>query len=59
MVPYFLNFAAGEGDVESALLTSGLWGSFDGSGNPPVVYPIYNGISLEDLRNLATGQNGN
>jgi len=59
MVPYFLNLAAGEGDAESALLTSGLWGSFDGTDRPPVVYPVYSAISLEDLRNIATGQNGN
>ena len=55
MVPYFLNLAALEGDVESALFTSGLWGSFDGTDRPPVVYPIYPNPSalppgyLEDL----------
>jgi hypothetical protein len=55
MVPYFINLAAFEGDVESALLTSGLWGSFDGTDTPPVIYPIYPNPSalppgyLEDL----------
>ena len=55
MVPYFLNLAALEGDVESALFTSGLWGSFDGTATPPVVFPIYPNPSalppgyLEDL----------
>jgi hypothetical protein len=59
MVPYFLNLAALEGDVESALLTSGLWGSFDGTDRPPVIYPVYSDLSLEDLRDLATGGSGN
>ncbi len=62
MVPYFLNLAAGEGDLESALLTSGLWGSFDGTDRPPVVYPVYpNPMALPPgyLEDLIVGGSGN
>jgi hypothetical protein len=58
MLPYFLNLAVGEGDVDAAF-NSGLWGSFDGTTDPPVVFPIYSGYTLEDLRDLALGRSGN
>jgi hypothetical protein len=35
-----------------------LWGSFDGSDNPPIVFPEYSGFTVEDLRNVAVGQGG-
>jgi hypothetical protein len=58
MLPYFLNLAAGEGDTEAAF-ASGLWGSFDGTDRPPVVFPVYSDLSLDDLRNIAIGGSGN
>lgn len=35
-----------------------LWGSFDGSDNPPIIFPDYSGFTAEDLRNIAVGQGG-
>lgn len=35
-----------------------LWGSFDGSDNPPIVFPDYGGFTADDLRNLAVGRGG-
>jgi hypothetical protein len=58
MLPYFLNLAVGEGDADAAF-ASGLWGSFDGTDRPPVIFPIYSGLSLEDLRSIALGRSGN
>jgi hypothetical protein len=54
MVPYFLNLFAGEGDLEA--FGPILWGSFDGTDTPPVVYPVFAHplvpqLSLEYLRN--------
>jgi hypothetical protein len=54
MLPYFLNLAVGEGDIDAAF-ASGLWGSFDGTDRPPVIFPVYSGLSLEDLRSIALG----
>jgi hypothetical protein len=34
------------------------WGSFDGSDNPPIVFPDYSGFTADDLRNIAVGQGG-
>jgi hypothetical protein len=53
MVPFFLNFFTGEGDLEAFGPT--LWGSFDGTDTPPVVYPVFARpnepvLSLEYLR---------
>ena len=59
MLPYFLNLATGETDIDSALFTSGLWGSFDGTDRPPVVFPIYSGFTLEDLQDIALGRSRN
>jgi len=35
-----------------------MWGSFDGSDNPPIVFPDYSGFTVQDLRNVAVGQGG-
>lgn len=51
MVPYFLNLAAGDGDIEH--FPGFIWGSFDGTDTPPVVYPISpttQPLTLSDLR---------
>lgn len=52
--PYFENLGSsaflddfpGEGDS----FTSGFWGSFDGSTNAPVIYPVYRHLTLPQLR---------
>lgn len=56
MVPRFLNIIAGGQDIEGEL-TKLLWGSFDGSDTPPVVYPAFPHplapqISLDYLRRV-------
>jgi hypothetical protein len=35
-----------------------MWGSFDGSDTPPIVFPDYSGFTVQDLRNVAVGQGG-
>lgn len=40
---------------ESFLLQSGIWGSFDGTTNAPIIYPQFLGWTLEDLRNASRG----
>ena len=35
---------------EASSFFSGVWGSFDGSTNPPVIYPRYQNITLQQLR---------
>lgn len=65
MVPYYINLAVGEGDVDSDLFGRvGLWGSFDGTSQPPVIYPIYQHplapeLSLEYLQDVVLRRNGN
>jgi hypothetical protein len=54
MVPFFINLFAGEGDLEA--FGPLLWGSFDGTDTPPIVYPVFAHplapeLSLEYLRN--------
>ena len=58
LVPYWINFVPLTSDVD-ALPT--LWGSFDGSGNPPVVYPAFQHplkpeLSLSYLQNFVLGK---
>jgi hypothetical protein len=53
-LPYFENvgsssFLDGFPGEDEAFF-SGVWGSFDGSTNPPVIYPAYNNLSLPQLR---------
>ena len=53
MVPVFLNFIEGGGDIDATGPL--LWGSFDGDGDPPVVYPVFQHplfpeLSLQYLR---------
>jgi hypothetical protein len=54
MVPFFLNLFTDEGDLEA--FGPVLWGSFDGTDTPPVVYPVFAHplvpeLSLEYLQN--------
>jgi len=56
MVPRFVNLLAGGQDIDSAA-TRLLWGSFDGSDRPPIVYPAFPHplapqISLDYLRRV-------
>jgi hypothetical protein len=58
--PLFENTSAGTGTTNSFInptreqqLSISVWGSFDGTTNPPVVYP--NGTSLSELENLING----
>ncbi|HMJ88869.1 MAG TPA: hypothetical protein VK530_03590 [Candidatus Acidoferrum sp.] len=53
LLPYFLNFTSaflddfpGEGDAAF----SGVWGSFDGSTNAPIIYPVGGPLTLQQLR---------
>lgn len=51
MVPYFLNLAAGDGDIDH--FPGFIWGSFDGTDRPPTVYPVAptaQALTLQDLR---------
>jgi hypothetical protein len=45
--PYFLRLAPGE--FGSDLDVPFAWGSFDGSANTPIVYPLYLNYTLEDI----------
>jgi len=48
-LPYYLNQNPTYLDQTYQWLTSALWGSFDGTTNTPVVYPIYGGLTLQQL----------
>lgn len=48
-LPYYINQNPVYLDETYQLLASALWGSFDGTTNTPVVYPIYGGLTLQDL----------
>lgn len=57
---YFFNFAAGDGDLEH--FPGLIWGSFDGTDRPPVVYPVSQqattpALTLRDLRNYFLHRN--
>ncbi len=44
--------------TEDTAFFSGVWGSFDGTTNPPVIYPRYRNITIQKLRNqIFTGGN--
>jgi hypothetical protein len=53
-LPYFLNQApfVTEGGT---LFGSGVWGSFDGTTNPPVIFPKYLNLTLKDLERVSSG----
>ena len=57
MLPYFLNLAAGDGDISA--LGGFLWGSFDGTDRPPVVFPTGRGLTLEYLQDVILRPNRN
>jgi hypothetical protein len=38
-------------DFNSGFLSSGCWGSFDGTTNAPVIYPAYLNLTIQDLNN--------
>jgi hypothetical protein len=62
MVPYWFNTEPGQGEIPFSQF--GLWGSFDGTDTPPVVYPIFQhplapDLSLEYLQDLILGRTGN
>jgi hypothetical protein len=58
---YFLNLAPGDGDFDH--IPALVWGSFDGTDSPPIVYPQTPqpnqtpAMSLRDLRNYFLGRN--
>jgi hypothetical protein len=53
-LPYFLNQNPDFLD-ENFLLGSGIWGSFDGTTNAPIIFPHFLGWTLDDLRNARRG----
>ena len=62
MVPFFLNAIAGGQDLDA--FGPVLWGSFDGTDRPPVVYPVFQhplapDLSLDYLRNVVLRRNRN
>lgn len=48
-LPYYINQNPTYIDQTYQWLASALWGSFDGTTDTPVVYPIYGGLTLQDL----------
>jgi hypothetical protein len=52
--PFFLNFTPSF-LTEGTGISSGVWASFDGTTNAPVIYPAYGGITLQDLQNQILG----
>ena len=56
-VPYLVNLEPGETDLEA--FTGFVWGSFDGTTRPPVVYPQDSRMSLEFLQDVVLRRTGN
>lgn len=48
--PYFSN--TNPGFLTEPTASSGVWGSFDGSTNAPIIYPAYLNLTIDDLRRL-------
>jgi hypothetical protein len=57
-LPYFENQSPSFLDELSAF-RSEIWGSFDETANPPIIYPDYGGLTLRDLQNYVLGRTGN
>ena len=55
--PYLINLESGETDLEA--FTGFVWGSFDGTTRPPVVYPQNSVVSLEYLQDVVLRRTGN
>ncbi len=51
VLPYF---DAEPGGLDSDFPIPLAWGSFDGTDQPPVVYPVFGDVTLDYLRNIAT-----
>jgi hypothetical protein len=64
MLPYFLNTDIGNPDSLQDIFASGsfLWSSFDGTTNPPVIFPLFpgsdHGVNFNDLVSRVLGGNG-
>ena len=56
-LPYLFNLLSGESDLDA--FTSFVWGSFDGTTRPPVVYPQNSALSLDYLQDVVLRQTGN
>ena len=54
-LPFFIDIAPSQFGF---LFGNIFWGSFDGSDNPPIIFPDYSGFTADDLRNIAVGQGG-
>jgi hypothetical protein len=59
LVPYYFNDLPADQDVTGFI--GAVWGSFDGSDQPPVVYPIFQhpllpNLSLQYLQSVALGK---
>jgi hypothetical protein len=57
-LPYFVNTFEGFIDEDSAA-SSGVWGSFDGSTNAPIIYPYQGELTLQELRRRVLAGGGN
>ena len=56
-VPYLVNLLPGETDLDA--FTGFVWGSFDGTTRPPVVYPQGSAVTLEYLQDVVLRRTGN
>ena len=56
-VPYTINLLGGETDLDA--FTGFVWGSFDGTTRPPVLYPQGSALSLEYLQDVVLRRSGN
>ena len=56
-VPYLVNLLSGESDLDA--FTGFVWGSFDGTTRPPVVYPQDSALSLDYLQDVVLRRTGN
>ncbi|HXJ61288.1 MAG TPA: hypothetical protein VNU68_31980 [Verrucomicrobiae bacterium] len=62
LVPYFANDVPGQQDTDA--FPGFIWGSFDGSDQPPAIYPVFThpllpNLSLQFLQSIALGRNKN
>jgi hypothetical protein len=60
-LPYFVNTFSAFLDTpgEDTASSSGVWGSFDGSTNAPIIYPYEGGLTLQELRRRVLAGGGN
>jgi hypothetical protein len=55
LLPFFINESPGFVTEGTFLLSSGVWASFDGTTNAPILYPQYGTLTLQHLQNQVLG----